>query len=397
MKQTVKTLLAVLIAILGTTAEMSAQNRTYTGSYPLYDIIGEYGDGTATYAYIDDYDRGRIYDGAFTLKWNGGRGRLSGRYDHDKQDGPWTYSTKNYDESITLDFQFSNGTLNGPCSFAIKVYDGRWVLKMNFKNGKIDGPFSINHFNLNNQTNAFIKGNIVENYPVDGWEYKPHIKNGIETTFRFLGNDPNSPDKLEIRKFDTRTGSVEKELLRIERDNSYSLYNGIIPECVDYEIKELFEIALDQIDKLILRNSSKRDISQRLSVDLNSISATDVSGIASQPSPKQSTYNDKIFDSVEQDPVFPGGHAALLQYVASHIIYPEAAQKNDIQGRVTVQFVVKNDGSIGDVKVVRSKDPDLDKEAVRVIKSLPKFTPGKMNGHPVNCWYTLPITFRLSN
>ncbi len=105
--------------------------------------------------------------------------------------------------------------------------------------------------------------------------------------------------------------------------------------------------------------------------------------------------DNKVFDVVEQNPVFPGGEAALLRYVAEHIRYPAMAQENNIQGRVVVQFVVTKTGAVGQVKVVRSKDPDLDKEAVRVVKSLPKFTPGKMNGHAVNVWYTLPINFKL--
>lgn len=104
---------------------------------------------------------------------------------------------------------------------------------------------------------------------------------------------------------------------------------------------------------------------------------------------------DKTFTSVEQMPQFPGGEAALMSWVANHIKYPTLAQENGVQGRVIVQFVVKKDGSIGDVKVVRGKDPDLDKEAVRVVRTLPNFTPGKMNGQPVNVWYTLPVTFKL--
>lgn len=110
---------------------------------------------------------------------------------------------------------------------------------------------------------------------------------------------------------------------------------------------------------------------------------------------KEPVDDNKVFDVVEQNPVFPGGEAALLKYVADHIRYPAMAQENNIQGRVVVQFVVTKTGSIGQVKVVRSKDPDLDREAIRVVKSLPKFTPGKMNGHPVNVWYTLPINFKL--
>ena len=110
---------------------------------------------------------------------------------------------------------------------------------------------------------------------------------------------------------------------------------------------------------------------------------------------KEPVDDNKVFDIVEQNPVFPGGEVALLKYVAEHIRYPAMAQENNIQGRVVVQFVVTKTGSIGQVKVVRSKDPDLDREAVRVVKSLPKFTPGKMNGHAVNVWYTLPINFKL--
>ncbi len=105
--------------------------------------------------------------------------------------------------------------------------------------------------------------------------------------------------------------------------------------------------------------------------------------------------DNKVFDVVEQKPQFPGGEAALIKYVAEHIRYPAMAQENNIQGRVVVQFVVTKTGAVGEVKVVRGKDPDLDKEAVRVVKSLPKFVPGKMNGHAVNVWYTLPIQFKL--
>ena len=105
--------------------------------------------------------------------------------------------------------------------------------------------------------------------------------------------------------------------------------------------------------------------------------------------------DNKVYEVVEQKPQFPGGDVALLKWISDHIRYPAMAQENNIQGRVVVQFVVTKTGAVGEVKVVRGKDPDLDKEAVRVVKALPKFTPGKMNGHPVNVWYTLPITFKL--
>ena len=110
---------------------------------------------------------------------------------------------------------------------------------------------------------------------------------------------------------------------------------------------------------------------------------------------KPEPVKEEVFTAVEQMPQFPGGEAELLKYVATHIKYPTMAAENNIQGRVVVKFVVKKDGNVGDVVVLRGKDPDLDKEAVRVVKTLPKFIPGKMNGQAVNVWYTLPITFKL--
>lgn len=108
-----------------------------------------------------------------------------------------------------------------------------------------------------------------------------------------------------------------------------------------------------------------------------------------KPEPEQ------VFTAVEQMPQFPGGEAALMKYLNDNINYPQVAMENGVQGRVIVQFVVTKNGTIGEVKIIRSVDRDLDKEAVRLCKSLPKFIPGKMNGQAVNVWYTLPITFKL--
>lgn len=110
-----------------------------------------------------------------------------------------------------------------------------------------------------------------------------------------------------------------------------------------------------------------------------------------KPEPKK----EEIFAAVEQMPQFPGGEAELMKYVTNHIKYPTMAAENNIQGRVVVKFVVKKDGSVGEVQVLRGKDPDLDKEAVRVVRTLPKFIPGKMNGQAVSVWFTLPINFKL--
>ena len=110
---------------------------------------------------------------------------------------------------------------------------------------------------------------------------------------------------------------------------------------------------------------------------------------------KKEVEENKVFTAVEQMPQFPGGDAELMKYISKNLKYPPVAMENNIQGRVVVQFVVTKTGKIGEVKVARGKDPDLDKDAVRVVKTLPDFIPGKMNGQTVNVWYTLPITFKL--
>jgi len=102
-----------------------------------------------------------------------------------------------------------------------------------------------------------------------------------------------------------------------------------------------------------------------------------------------------VFQVVETMPSFPGGDAALMKYLGDNVKYPVIAQENGIQGRVICQFVVNRDGSIVDVEVVRSVDPSLDKEAIRVIKSMPNWAPGKQRGKAVRVKYTLPVNFRL--
>lgn len=118
--------------------------------------------------------------------------------------------------------------------------------------------------------------------------------------------------------------------------------------------------------------------------------------VIAQPEPPKVEEN-KVFDMVEEMPSFPGGQAALMQFLLSNTHYPAVAQENGVQGRVTVSFVIEKDGSITDVQVARSADPSLDKEAVRVVKSMPRWTPGRQNGSTVRVKFNVPVTFRLNN
>ena len=160
----------------------------------------------------------------------------------------------------------------------------------------------------------------------------------------------------------------------------------------DEEVKEEDEIKLDEVQK-----SDK-------AVGAFTVEGNDEVGgavlkakedIAAPEPPKQVVEETKIFTVVEQMPMFPGGDAALMGYLRDNMHYPTVAAENGVQGRVVVGFVVERDGSITDVNVLRSVDPSLDREAVRVVKAMPKWTPGKQNGSAVRVKYQVPVTFRL--
>ena len=110
---------------------------------------------------------------------------------------------------------------------------------------------------------------------------------------------------------------------------------------------------------------------------------------------KNAESTEKMYVVVEQMPAFPGGDAALMKYLSENIKYPKAAEKAGEQGRVVVNFIVEKDGAISNVNVVRSVTPTLDAEAVRVIKAMPKWVPGKQDGQFVRVKYNVPVSFRL--
>ena len=104
---------------------------------------------------------------------------------------------------------------------------------------------------------------------------------------------------------------------------------------------------------------------------------------------------EKPYEAVEQMPTFPGGETELMKFIRDNLKYPVIAQENGIQGRVILRFVVSKTGAIDNVTVLRSLDPTCDKEAIRVVKSMPKWIPGKQNGNNVPVYFTLPVVFKL--
>ena len=134
------------------------------------------------------------------------------------------------------------------------------------------------------------------------------------------------------------------------------------------------------------------------SIEVNTEDDKEVEVVIAAPveAPVEEEEEEVVFVVVESMPEFPGGQQALFKYLSDNIKYPVIAQENGIQGRVICQFTVNKDGSIVDIEVVRSGgDPSLDKEAVRVIKTMPKWKPGKQRGKPVRVKFTVPVSFKL--
>ncbi len=113
------------------------------------------------------------------------------------------------------------------------------------------------------------------------------------------------------------------------------------------------------------------------------------------PVEEEKTDDNEIFEVAEVQPEFPGGMDALMAYLQKNIKYPSRAQENNIKGTVVCRFVVGKDGSVSNVSVAKSLDPDCDREATRVIAGMPKWKPGKQSGKPVNCYFTVPVRFVL--
>lgn len=149
-------------------------------------------------------------------------------------------------------------------------------------------------------------------------------------------------------------------------------------------VPEELEVVQDDVEVEQTEIASTEDVGERVEVKYVPVTVE-------EEEPEEQT----IFEVVEEMPDFPGGQAALMSYLSKNIKYPTIAQENGTQGRVIVQFVVNKDGSIVDAVVARSIDPYLDKEALRVIGTMPKWKPGMQRGKPVRVKYTVPVMFRL--
>lgn len=200
--------------------------------------------------------------------------------------------------------------------------------------------------------------------------------------------------------------SILQEQAKQEKKEEKIIKAKIEPKKVVEQVRETQKFTAPEIkkDELVNEENQVKDqseLDEKVAVGVKDQEGTkdrtdvairnDIAVNTNESEEKKEVAN-KVFDVVEQQPSFNGN---LNQYLSDNIKYPVVAQENGVQGRVIVQFVVERDGSITDVKVVRSVDPSLDKEAVRVVKSMPRWSPGKQNGQAVRVRFTLPVLFRL--
>ena len=193
------------------------------------------------------------------------------------------------------------------------------------------------------------------------------------------------------KKAEVKQKKVEVEPERVvERVKSSIKFTAPVIK-KDEEVKEEDEIKLEEVEK-----SNKAvgafNVQGNDEVGGEVLKAKDD---IKAPEPPKHVEEEKVFDVVEQMPSFPGGTGALMKFLNENIHYPVVAQENGVQGRVVISFVVERDGHITDVQVARSVDPSLDKEAQRVVKSMPKWIPGKQNGSAVRVKFNVPVAFRL--
>lgn len=153
----------------------------------------------------------------------------------------------------------------------------------------------------------------------------------------------------------------------------------------------------ERIDQRKGAKVAKAPKAERADIQKTDAPMEKVMGRRTADAPEPRIDGEIIYAQVDEMPMFPGGLDGLMEYLSTNIVYPPVPAENHIQGKVLVQFVVEKDGSVGDVKILRSVEVNLDYEAIRLCKSLPKFEPGKMNGEPVRVLYTLPVTFTLED
>lgn len=324
----------------------------------LKTYSGKFQGGQATYTYRDNPEGGRIFEGKFTYVGRNGTFRVTGSYKNDKKDGLWTYK----DDTDLLKVHYKEGVRDGFFSYQGKSEKAN----LTFKDNKIIGKFNLaGEFSWGFQGSILLaRGTLVGQCNEAGYADGTWI---LDTTpdagvciYRVTYKDGYL---IKAAQEDISTGDITDQTMDISF-NALRVANKDLLEIIDRGMTrfKFYEIT---------RTGTPPDASE------------------------SKTKVDKVMTTVDVMPQFPGGMSEVMKYIAKNLCYPKIAKENGIQGRVIVRFIVSASGKVENVKVLRSLDPYCDKEAIRLVKSMPNWIPGKEDGKAVSVYYTLPIVFRL--
>lgn len=368
------------LAILTVQVSVGQTLKTYSGLYE---------GGKATYTYYEDENGERVKHGKFTYSYATTLS-ASGNYKDGIKDGKWIYKNK------TTVINYVDGSMEGTLTNAGKTFQ--------MKNNRITGRVKkIDNSRDENLTisgqfdeEGFPDGTWTKSYESDGNLYidtekyvhglliakqRKNESTGEITRYEF--NDVDPQEYLSAYKPDkdsTIVGKLicqEKVYFKQGEENTSYIQDYLMPEVFGEEIRTIVE----QIKKVRGFGSEQKMY--------EGIPFKEIVVIGINEAPNEG----KVFTTVEQMPQFPGGDEKLLEYISANLQYPEEAKEREVRGRVIVSFIVNSDGSISDVQVVRGRDPSLDNEALRVVNSMPHWTPGRQNGTNVRVRYSVPVTF----
>lgn len=407
---------------------LSAQLKTYSG---------EFEEGRATYTYKESSDGERIYHGKFSF--DGGLNRsITGTYINGKKNGEWIYKDYKYNNKFQRTETYNNGILDGKWEWIeyIEEHTGgrltggikRTIIGKeikNYKQGKLHGVYErdndgsvisatynegklVGKFDYNDRYKKITGKFDSQGYPTGIWirkEYNSTNKyffyKGIcyksikinDQTGKIEHKEPeNAPDDLVLSDSIVQVirssagGSLLIDGNKFRYDIFYeNLYYDIDnDEFIDF--KNCHRLCSKSMIQAYDR-SENRDETQSTEIVEFKDESTEPEVMVVE--------DEKPYEAVEQMPTFPGGETELMKFIRDNLKYPVIAQENGIQGRVILRFVVSKTGAIDNVTVLRSLDPTCDKEAIRVVKSMPKWIPGKQNGNNVPVYFTLPVVFKL--
>jgi len=276
----------------------------------------------------------------------------------------------------------------------IDLYDPKWVEMVFAGKNKEYGAYQLRKGTSRRNITALLILLIAAGLIGGALAYKVHMQKLDEERQAYM-------EQLELSKLQEQAKKEKKEEPIIKAK--------IEPKKVVEQVRETQKFTAPEIKKDELVNEENQvkdqaDLDEKVAVgtkeqegtkDRTDVAIRNDIAVNTNESEEKKEVANKVFDVVEQMPSFPGGNEALMKFLQESVKYPVVAQENGVQGRVVVSFVVERDGSITDVKVVRSVDPSLDKEATRVVKSMPHWIPGKQNGAAVRVKYNVPVSFRL--